>query len=134
MGILAKFQSSSLSLRSSSSSWAAHFFLCLSLVIPLIISSVILILWQIAPEISLLINLPSMLPQNKTITCLLRCLKTFRPTVTTTQLQVYDSVFRVDDSTHAEAAQNYRKWGTHARVFSQTLAHGNSKNEITFFS
>ena len=24
----------------------------------------------------------------------------------------------------------YRKWGTHARVFSQTLAHGNSKNEI----
>ena len=24
----------------------------------------------------------------------------------------------------------YRKWGTHARVFSQTLAHENSKNEI----
>ena len=24
----------------------------------------------------------------------------------------------------------YRKRGTHARVFSQTLAHGNSKNEI----
>ena len=25
----------------------------------------------------------------------------------------------------------YRKWGTHARVFVlQTLAHGNSKNEI----
>ena len=24
----------------------------------------------------------------------------------------------------------YRKWGTHARVFSQTLAHGNSKTEI----
>ena len=24
----------------------------------------------------------------------------------------------------------YRKWGTHARVFSQTLAYGNSKNEI----
>ena len=24
----------------------------------------------------------------------------------------------------------YRKWGTRARVFSQTLAHGNSKNEI----
>ena len=24
----------------------------------------------------------------------------------------------------------YRKWGTQARVFSQTLAHGNSKNEI----
>ena len=24
----------------------------------------------------------------------------------------------------------YRKWGTHARVFSQILAHGNSKNEI----
>ena len=24
----------------------------------------------------------------------------------------------------------YRKWVTHARVFSQTLAHGNSKNEI----
>ena len=24
----------------------------------------------------------------------------------------------------------YRKLGTHARVFSQTLAHGNSKNEI----
>ena len=24
----------------------------------------------------------------------------------------------------------YRKWGTHARVFSQTLTHGNSKNEI----
>ena len=24
----------------------------------------------------------------------------------------------------------YRKWRTHARVFSQTLAHGNSKNEI----
>ena len=24
----------------------------------------------------------------------------------------------------------YRTWGTHARVFSQTLAHGNSKNEI----
>ena len=23
-----------------------------------------------------------------------------------------------------------RTWGTHARVFSQTLAHGNSKNEI----
>ena len=25
---------------------------------------------------------------------------------------------------------SYRKWGTHARVFSQRLAHGNSKNEI----
>ena len=24
----------------------------------------------------------------------------------------------------------YRKWGTRAQVFSQTLAHGNSKNEI----
>ena len=24
----------------------------------------------------------------------------------------------------------YRKWRTRARVFSQTLAHGNSKNEI----
>ena len=24
----------------------------------------------------------------------------------------------------------HRKWGTHARVFSQTLVHGNSKNEI----
>ena len=24
----------------------------------------------------------------------------------------------------------YRKWLTHARVFSQTLAHWNSKNEI----
>ena len=24
----------------------------------------------------------------------------------------------------------YRKLGTHARVFSKTLAHGNSKNEI----
>ena len=24
----------------------------------------------------------------------------------------------------------HRTWGTHARVFSQTLAHGNSKNEI----
>ena len=24
----------------------------------------------------------------------------------------------------------YRKWGTHARVFSQTPAHGNSKIEI----
>ena len=24
----------------------------------------------------------------------------------------------------------YREWGTHARVFPQTLAHGNSKNEI----
>ena len=24
----------------------------------------------------------------------------------------------------------YRNWGTHARVFSKTLAHGNSKNEI----
>ena len=24
----------------------------------------------------------------------------------------------------------YRKWGTHARVFPQTLAHGNRKNEI----
>ena len=24
----------------------------------------------------------------------------------------------------------YRTWGTHARVFSETLAHGNSKNEI----
>ena len=24
----------------------------------------------------------------------------------------------------------YRKWGTHARAFSQTLPHGNSKNEI----
>ena len=24
----------------------------------------------------------------------------------------------------------YRTWGTHARVFSQILAHGNSKNEI----
>ena len=24
----------------------------------------------------------------------------------------------------------YRKWGTHARMFSQTLAHGNSKNQI----
>ena len=24
----------------------------------------------------------------------------------------------------------YRTWGTHARVFSQTLMHGNSKNEI----
>ena len=24
----------------------------------------------------------------------------------------------------------YRTWGTHARVFSQTLTHGNSKNEI----
>ena len=24
----------------------------------------------------------------------------------------------------------YRKRGTHARVFSQTLTHGNSKNEI----
>ena len=24
----------------------------------------------------------------------------------------------------------YRTWGTHARVFTQTLAHGNSKNEI----
>ena len=24
----------------------------------------------------------------------------------------------------------YRKQGTHARVFSQTLTHGNSKNEI----
>ena len=24
----------------------------------------------------------------------------------------------------------YRKWGTHARAFSQTLVHGNSKNEI----
>ena len=27
-------------------------------------------------------------------------------------------------------AIEYRKWGTRARVFSQTLAHGNSKNEI----
>ena len=25
---------------------------------------------------------------------------------------------------------NNRTWGTHTRVFSQTLAHGNSKNEI----
>ena len=25
----------------------------------------------------------------------------------------------------------YRTWGTHERVFSQTLAHGNSKNEIS---
>ena len=24
----------------------------------------------------------------------------------------------------------FRKWGTHARVFAQTLSHGNSKNEI----
>ena len=24
----------------------------------------------------------------------------------------------------------YRTWGTHARVFSQTLTHGNSKNEL----
>ena len=24
----------------------------------------------------------------------------------------------------------YRKWGTHARVFCQTLEHGNSKNEM----
>ena len=24
----------------------------------------------------------------------------------------------------------YSKWGTHERVFSQTLAHGNSKNEV----
>ena len=24
----------------------------------------------------------------------------------------------------------YKTWGTHARVFSQTLAHGNSTNEI----
>ena len=24
----------------------------------------------------------------------------------------------------------YKKWGTRARVFSQTLAHGNGKNEI----
>ena len=24
----------------------------------------------------------------------------------------------------------WRTWGTHARVFSQTFAHGNSKNEI----
>ena len=26
--------------------------------------------------------------------------------------------------------ENYRKCGTHAQVFSQTLTHGNSKNEI----
>ena len=26
----------------------------------------------------------------------------------------------------------YRTWGTHARMFSQTLAHGSSKNEIRY--
>ena len=34
-------------------------------------------------------------------------------------------------SENASTIQNgYRKWGTHVREFSQTLAHGNSKNEI----
>ena len=37
-------------------------------------------------------------------------------------------------SPHGKASPiqyDYIKWGTHARVFSQTLANGNSKNEIS---
>ena len=33
------------------------------------------------------------------------------------------------DKSKYHLVYGYRKWGTRARVFSQTLAHGNSKNE-----
>ena len=43
------------------------------------------------------------------------------------QFDNFDLSFREIDGT---IQCGFRKWGIHARVFSQTLAHGNSKDEI----
>ena len=39
-----------------------------------------------------------------------------------------DELFRLGKK-EGTIQYGYRTWGTHARVFSQTLAHGNSKND-----
>ena len=40
-----------------------------------------------------------------------------------------DSLFRLAKNERT-IQHGYGTWGTHARVFSQTLVHGNSNNEI----